>query len=57
MFSLHIDTAQSWRGGQSQVMYTVVGLRTMGERAALVAHPKGELYRRMSEGLDHVWPV
>ena len=52
MFSLHIDTAQSWRGGQSQVMYTVMGLRAMGERAALVAHPKGELYRRMSEGLD-----
>ena len=27
MFSLHIDTARTWRGGQSQVMYTVVGLR------------------------------
>ena len=52
MFSLHIDTARSWRGGQSQVMYTVLGLRAMGQRAALVAHPEGELYRRMTEGLD-----
>jgi glycosyltransferase involved in cell wall biosynthesis len=33
-------------------MYTVMGLRAMGQRAALVAHPNGELYRRMSEGLD-----
>ena len=52
MFSLHIDTARSWRGGQSQVMYTVTGLRATGQRAALVAHPGGELLRRMSEGTD-----
>jgi L-malate glycosyltransferase len=52
MFSLHIDTATSWRGGQSQVKYTVMGLRALGHRAALVAHPEGELLRRMSEGLD-----
>jgi glycosyltransferase involved in cell wall biosynthesis len=52
MFSLHIDTARSWRGGQSQVMYTVLGLREIDQRAALVAHPQGELHRRMAEGLD-----
>jgi glycosyltransferase involved in cell wall biosynthesis len=52
VFSLHIDTARTWRGGQSQVMYTVVGLREAGQRAALVAHPEGELLRRMSEGMD-----
>ena len=52
MFSLHIDTARTWRGGQSQVMYTVLGLRLLDQRAALVAHPNGELFRRMSEGLD-----
>jgi glycosyltransferase involved in cell wall biosynthesis len=52
IFSLHIDTARTWRGGQSQVMYTVLGLRERGDRAALVAHPQGELWRRMSEGLD-----
>lgn len=52
MFSLHIDTAQTWRGGQSQVRYTVLGLRALGHRAALVADPAGELLQRMSEGLD-----
>ena len=29
-FSLHIDTAISWRGGQSQVLQTVMGLRARG---------------------------
>ncbi|MBI4266350.1 MAG: glycosyltransferase [Acidobacteria bacterium] len=52
MFSLHIDTARTWRGGQSQVLYTVLGLRAMGHRAALVAHPEGELLRRLREGHD-----
>ena len=52
MFSLHIDTARTWRGGQGQVMHTVMGLRAHRQRAALAAHPEGELYRRMSEGTD-----
>ena len=52
MFSLHIDTAQTWRGGQYQVLLTVLGLRALGHRAVLIAHPDGELFRRMSEGHD-----
>jgi glycosyltransferase involved in cell wall biosynthesis len=52
MFSLHIDTARTWRGGQNQVLLTVNGLQSMGNRAALVAHPDGELRRRAAEGLD-----
>ena len=52
MFSLHIDTARSWRGGQNQVLLTVNGLREMGHRATLVAHPDGELKQRAAEGLD-----
>jgi glycosyltransferase involved in cell wall biosynthesis len=52
MFSLHIDTARTWRGGQNQVLLTVNGLREIGQRAALVAHADGELRRRASEGLD-----
>lgn len=52
MFSLHIDTAQTWRGGQNQVLLTVNGLRAAGHRAALVAHPDGELRRRAEEGLE-----
>jgi glycosyltransferase involved in cell wall biosynthesis len=52
MFSLHVDTARTWRGGQNQVLLTVNGLRAMGHRAALVAHPGGELRRRAAEGLE-----
>ena len=52
MVSLHIDTARTWRGGQHQVLLTVQGLRALGHRAVLVAHPNGELFRRMSEGHD-----
>jgi L-malate glycosyltransferase len=52
MFSLHIDTARTWRGGQNQVLLTVNGLRAIGHRAALVAHPDGELRRRVDEGLE-----
>ena len=52
MFSLHIDTARTWRGGQNQVLLTVNGLREIGFRAALVAHPDGELRRRAAEGLE-----
>ena len=54
MFSLHIDTARSWRGGQNQVLVTVLGLRALGHRTVLVAHPSGELRRRAAEGLDLV---
>ena len=52
MFSLHVDTARTWRGGQNQVLLTVLGLRAQGHRAGLVAHPDGELRRRAAEGLD-----
>lgn len=54
MFSLHIDTARTWRGGQNQVLLTVNGLRAIGQRAALVAHPDGELRKRAQEGLELV---
>src|SRR2546428_8088940 len=54
MFSLHIDTSRTWRGGQNQVLLTVNGLRSIGQRAALVAHPDGELRRRAAEGLELV---
>ena len=54
MFSLHIDTARTWRGGQNQVLVTVMCLRALGHRAVLVAHPTGELRRRAREGLDFI---
>lgn len=52
MFSVHIDTARSWRGGQNQVLLTVLGMRARGHRTVMVAHPDGELRRRAHEGLD-----
>ncbi len=52
MFSLHIDTARTWRGGQNQVLTTLMGLRALGHRTMLVAHSEGELRQRAAEGLD-----
>jgi len=52
MYSIHIDTARTWRGGQNQVLLTVLALRSLGHRALLVAHPSGELRQRAMEGLD-----
>jgi len=52
MFSIHVDTARTWRGGQNQVLLTVNGLREIGQRAALVAHPNGQLLARADEGLE-----
>jgi glycosyltransferase involved in cell wall biosynthesis len=55
VFSLHLDTARTWRGGQNQALLTVRGLRARGDRAALVVHPDGELRRRATAaGLDPV---
>jgi glycosyltransferase involved in cell wall biosynthesis len=56
MFSLHIDTGRGWRGDQSQTFHAVLGMRAAGHRAVLVAHPDGELRRRLSEG-DDVIPL
>jgi glycosyltransferase involved in cell wall biosynthesis len=52
VFSFHVDTARTWRGGQRQVLLTVLGLRERGHRTVLVAHPEGELAGRASEGHD-----
>jgi L-malate glycosyltransferase len=49
--SLHIDTAQTWRGGQNQVLQLVTGLEASGQPAVLVAHEHGQLRRRAAEGL------
>jgi glycosyltransferase involved in cell wall biosynthesis len=54
VFSLHIDTARTWRGGQNQVLVTAMGLRSLGHRTILVAHADGELRQRAQEGLDLV---
>lgn len=52
MFSIHVDTQRAWRGGQRQVLLTVLGLRERGHRTVLIAHPEGELAARAAEGHD-----
>ena len=52
MLTVHIDTGRTWRGGQNQALLTVLGLRSRSHRTVLVAHPRGELRRRASEGPD-----
>src|SRR5258708_7323575 len=54
MFSHGIDTARTWRGGQNQVLLTVLGLRVLGHRSMLVAHAAGALRQRAQEGLELV---
>jgi hypothetical protein len=57
MVSLHVDTTQTWRGGQSQVLSTVLGLRARGHRATLVVHPDGELRRRAADSGALIIPL
>jgi L-malate glycosyltransferase len=52
VFSLQIDTARSWRGGQNQVLLTARGLRALGHRVVVVAHPDGELRKRLPADVD-----
>jgi L-malate glycosyltransferase len=54
MRSVHIDTAETWRGGQNQVLQLVTGLEALGNPAVLIAHEAGELKRRAQEGLRFV---
>jgi len=49
--SLHVDTAQTWRGGQNQVWQLVTGLQERGLPAVLVGYEGGELHRRAKEGV------
>jgi glycosyltransferase involved in cell wall biosynthesis len=54
MFSLQIDTARTWRGGQNQVLLTAGGLRARGHRVVVVAHPNGELRKRLPVDMEVV---
>jgi glycosyltransferase involved in cell wall biosynthesis len=54
VFSIQIDTARSWRGGQNQVLLTARGLRARGHRVVVIAHPDGELRKRLPADMDVV---
>lgn len=53
MFTLHIDTSRTWRGGQNQVLLTVLGLRKRGHRTALVMRSDSELAQRSPDHADN----
>jgi glycosyltransferase involved in cell wall biosynthesis len=52
MLSVQVDTGRTWRGGQNQVMLMTRGLRAHGHRVVVVAHPDGELRRRLGDADD-----
>jgi glycosyltransferase involved in cell wall biosynthesis len=54
VFSLQIDTARTWRGGQNQVLLTAGGLRARGHRVVAVVHPDGELRKRLPADMEVV---
>jgi hypothetical protein len=54
MVVIHIDTAQTWRGGQNQALLTALGQQARGHRVILVAHPDGELRRRAAGSVETV---
>jgi L-malate glycosyltransferase len=54
VFSVQIDTARSWRGGQNQVLLTARGLQTRGHRVVAVVHPDGELRRRLPADIETI---
>jgi glycosyltransferase involved in cell wall biosynthesis len=43
---LHVDTARTWRGGQNQVLLTVLGQRRAGHDVTLACRRGGALERR-----------
>jgi glycosyltransferase involved in cell wall biosynthesis len=43
---LHVDTARSWRGGQNQVLLTLLGMAERGHEVTLACRARGELRAR-----------
>ena len=44
--TLHIDTEQTWRGGEQQVFYLMRGLQRLGHGADLICQPDSPLSQR-----------
>lgn len=50
---VHIDTERTWRGGEQQALYTLVGLRGHGVGAIVLAQPDSPFLNRcQKDGLD-----
>jgi glycosyltransferase involved in cell wall biosynthesis len=57
MISLHLDTRPDWRGGQSQILLLLRGLRARGHEAELVALRGGPLEHRARVEGFRVHPI
>src|SRR5258706_5926227 len=49
MRALYVDLEREWRGGQSQALLTLGGLRERGHEIELLAAPDSPLANRVSE--------
>jgi glycosyltransferase involved in cell wall biosynthesis len=54
---LHIDSENSWRGGQQQIFYLLLGLRKRGYHPLLIAPPKSPLAEKAKEQGLKVFPL
>jgi glycosyltransferase involved in cell wall biosynthesis len=52
--SLHLDTANTWRGGQSQALLTMRGLQALGHEVILACPADGQLARRAGDALRQI---
>lgn len=53
---LHINEAQSWRGGESQTLLLIQELSKLGFDNVLAAHPNGDLYGKAKQAGIQVFP-
>ncbi len=54
---LHINTERTWRGGESQVLYLLTGLRAAGHRVCAAALPGSALAKRCRDSGFEVFEV
>ena len=57
MFSLHIDTARTWRGGQNQVLLTAEGMAARGHDVLVACRKGGVLEQRARDAGLAVRPL
>ncbi len=50
IYSVHLSTAQSWRGGENQLWLLARGLQARGQRVLVVAPPGAPLLERCQSG-------
>lgn len=54
---LHVNTANTWRGGEQQVVYLVEGLQSRGHNNFVVCQPKSVLREKLFSSKTPVFPL